>query len=93
MSGKNRKLFKYDEDDILEILTEYLAEANGFDTFQSTAILLGEPGKDLRLITIISDLEDDDIISLNLEKIDVEMDFNGSHSDLYKCITKEADKK
>ncbi|MGG3927112.1 hypothetical protein ABET51_14060 [Metabacillus fastidiosus] len=93
MSGKNRKLFKYDEDDILEILTEYLAEANGFDTFQSTAILLGESGKDLRLITIISDLEDDDIRSLNLEKIDVEMDFNGSHSDLYKCITKETDKK
>ncbi|MGO4185806.1 hypothetical protein AB4Z17_32230 [Paenibacillus sp. TAF43_2] len=80
MSQKNkRKTFKFNEDDILEILTEYLAEENGFETFQSRAILLGRPGKDLRLISVIVDLEDDDISKLDLEDIDNKIEFNGSH--------------
>jgi hypothetical protein len=84
MKGKSqkRKIFKYNQDDILEILTEYLAEENGFDTFQSKAILMGSPGKDLRLIAVIGDLDDDDISNLDLEELDKEIDFNGSHSNL-----------
>lgn len=77
-----RKILKYNEDDILEILTEYLATENGFDTFQSKSIILGTPGKDLRLVTVISDEDDDEISKLNLEEIDKESDFNGTHSDL-----------
>ncbi|MGO4548924.1 hypothetical protein AB4Z29_29460 [Paenibacillus sp. 2TAB23] len=77
--NNKRKTFKFNEDDILEILTEYLAEENGFETFQSRAILLGTPGKDLRLISVIVDLENDDISKLDLEDIDNKIKFNGSH--------------
>lgn len=77
-----RKIFKYNEDDILEILSEYLATENGFDTFQSKSIILGTPGKDLRLVSVISDVDDDDITKLNLEEIDKESVYNGTHSDL-----------
>lgn len=77
-----RKIFKYNEDDIIEILSEYLGDKTEFDTYQSKAMLLGTPGKDLRLIAVIGDLDDDDIAKLNLEDIDNEMDYNGTHSDL-----------
>ncbi|MDX1699359.1 MAG: hypothetical protein R3250_02015 [Melioribacteraceae bacterium] len=74
-----REVFKFNEDDILEILSEYLAEEYGFDTFQSTAIIKGEPTKDLRLIAVIGELEDDDIAKIDLDYIDKKMDYNGSH--------------
>jgi len=77
--SEKRKIFKYNEDDILEILSEYLAGENGFNTFQSRTLLLGTPGKDLRLIAVVGELEDDDITNLDLEDIDKEMDYNGSH--------------
>ncbi|MCK1998918.1 hypothetical protein MPH47_17110 [Psychrobacillus psychrodurans] len=76
-----RKIFKYNEDDILEILSEYLATENGFDTFQSKSVILGTPGMNLRLVSVISDV-DDDITKLNLEEIDKESVYNGTHSDL-----------
>lgn len=84
MSNKvNRKVFKYNEDDILEILSEYLAEENGFDTFQSKAILKGTPNKDLRLIAVIGELEDNKIGKLDLDDIDKSIEFNGSHKESY----------
>ncbi|CAM5222315.1 hypothetical protein UACE39S_03404 [Ureibacillus acetophenoni] len=77
--NEKRKLFKYNEDGILEILSENLAVENGFNTFQSKTLLLGIPGKDLRLIAVVGELEDDDIMNLDLEDIDKQMDYNGSH--------------
>ncbi|MCL1698796.1 hypothetical protein [Lysinibacillus sp. Bpr_S20] len=77
-----RKIFKYNEDDILEVLSEYLGDETGFDTYQSTAMLLGTPGKDLRLIAVIANGNEGDMTKLNLEDIDKEIDFNGTHSDL-----------
>lgn len=72
-------LIKYNEDDILEILTEYLAEENHFGTFSSRALLLGTPNKDLRLIAVIGELDDESVDNADLEEIDSIMDFNGSH--------------
>jgi len=76
-----RKVFKLNEDDILEILSEHLAEESGFDTFQSQAILLGTPGNDLRLVAVVGDLEDDEISGIDLEEMDIELNYNGSHPD------------
>jgi hypothetical protein len=76
---KGTMLFKYNEDDILEILSEYLAEANGYGTFSSKAIIHGIPGIDLRLIAVIGDV-DDDLKEYSFEEIDKSMDFNGDHS-------------
>ena len=74
-----RKIFKFNEDDILEILSEYLAEESGFDTYQSKVVLIGEPNKDLRMIAIIGELDDDDIEKLDIDKIDIELEYNDSH--------------
>ena len=90
MDGNKRKgcandmrkqiVFKYNEDDLLEILTEHLAKENGFGEFCARAVIVGTPGKDLRMIAIIGDSEDDSIKSKNLEEIDKKMEYNGSHS-------------
>lgn len=83
MINKNeRKIFKFNQDDILEMLLERLAEDAEFDTYQSAGMLLGTPGEDLRLIAVIGDLDDKGISKLNLEEIEEAMDFNGSHADL-----------
>lgn len=83
MANKNeRKIFKFNQDDILEILLEHLGEETEFGTYQSSGMLIGTPGKDLRLIAIIGDLDDMGINHLNLEEIEKEMDYNGTHSDL-----------
>jgi hypothetical protein len=82
LAKKKQKIFKYNQDDILEILTEYLAEENGFNTFQSNAMSVGNVDEDLRLIAVIGDLEDDDISKLDLDEIDKSMDYNGFHSGL-----------
>lgn len=44
------------------------------------AILLGSLGKDLRLITVIGEFDDDDITDIDLLEIDKSIDYNGSHS-------------
>ncbi len=93
LAAKKHKVFKYNQDDILEILTDYLAEESGFDTFQSKAILLGSPDRDLRLITVIGELDDDSIADIDLEDIDNSMDYNGSHSDLDERFLYNADEK
>jgi hypothetical protein len=76
---KEKKIFKYNEDDILEIITEYLASENGFETFGTKAILLGTANKDLRVVVVISEFEDDSVNAMDLEQMDNEMNFNGSH--------------
>ncbi len=85
---KKIKKFKYNEDDILEILTEYLSEASGFDSFHTHAVLLGTPSQDLRLIAVVGESEDNSIEKINLEEIDREMDFNGTHKEGYYSDTK-----
>jgi hypothetical protein len=83
VSLKNeRKIFKFNQDDILEILLEHLGEENDFDMYQSSGMLLGTPGKDLRLIVVIGDIDDTGINKLNLEEIEKEVDYNGPHVDL-----------
>lgn len=74
------ELYKLNQDDILEILTEYLAQLNGLDTFSSKAIIIGTPNKDLRVITAVGELEEENLYSLDLEEVDRKIDFNGSHA-------------
>lgn len=75
-----RIILKYNEDDILEILTEFIAEQNGFGEFNARAVILGTPGKDLRMIAIIGELEDEGIKNENLDAIDKKTEYNGTHS-------------
>ena len=77
---KRKVKIKYNEDDILEILTEYLAKEYGFKVFNSKAKLLGSPGKDIRLVAVIGDLADNSVENVNLNEIDLKLKYNGSHS-------------
>lgn len=80
-SGKSRrKIFKLNEDDVLEILTEHLALENGFKTFASRGMLLGTLDKNFRAVVVIGDLDDDDVASLDLTSIDKDTKFNGTHT-------------
>lgn len=71
---------KYSEDDILEIVTEYMAEKHKFGEYHSKSMIFGIPGKDLRLVAIIGDLDDESIRNTNLEDVDLKIDYNGEHS-------------
>jgi hypothetical protein len=71
---------KLNEDDVLEILTEYLAKESGYGTFNARAILLGTPCVDLRAIVIIGELEDESIDLMDLDKMDREIKYTGTHS-------------
>ncbi|MCF6799655.1 hypothetical protein [Priestia megaterium] len=79
MMDNKRKYFKYNEQDILEILSEYLYTNPNSETISSKAILLGETAKDLRLVAVIGDGEDEELFETDLEEIDKKIDFNGSH--------------
>ncbi len=74
------KCFKYNQDDILEILTEYIAKEHGYGIFYSKAELKGSIGKDFRLLMAVGALDEDETVeNLDLEQLDKDMDFNGSH--------------
>lgn len=74
------KYFKYSQDDIIEILTEYIAKEHGYGTFYSKAELKGSVGKDLRLLMAVGTLDEDERVeNVDLEQLDKNMDFNGSH--------------
>lgn len=77
---KKKVTLKYNEDDILEILTEYLAKAFNFEEFNARAMIIGTPGNDLRMIAVIGDSNDNSIEDENLDMIDTKIDYNGSHS-------------
>jgi hypothetical protein len=72
------KYFKYNKEDILEILTEHLARENGFGTFSSKAELVFDDGC-ITFIAAIGELENDDVTRTDLAKLYHEMDYNGTH--------------
>ncbi|MGG3178083.1 hypothetical protein ABEQ41_07405 [Priestia megaterium] len=74
-----RKYFKYNEQDILKIMAEYLHANSNSESINSQAILLGETAKDLRLVAVVGDGEDEEIFETDLEEIDKKIDFNGSY--------------
>lgn len=73
-------ILKYNQDDILEIVTEYMAAKHGFEEFNGKAMLYGAAGRDLRVVAVIGDLEDESISSSDLNAIDEMSDYNGDHS-------------
>lgn len=83
---KKQILLKYDQDDILEIITEYMAEKYGFGEFYARAMLFGTPDKDLRLVAVVGDSEDGSVKKVDLDKVDKELDYNGDHANA-KYIT------
>ena len=74
---KDVQLFKLNEDDILEIVSEYVAKRTGIKEFSSKSIVLGNPSKDLRIIVAVSNKS---LSEINLLSVDKEIEYNGDHS-------------
>jgi len=72
------KYFKYNKDDILEILTETLAVESGFGTFSSKSNLVIDNGK-IFFVGVIGELENDEVDKIDLEKLYSEIEYNGTH--------------
>jgi hypothetical protein len=68
---------KLSEDDVLEIILEHYQEKMSSESF-ATASFLGNPGQNLRLVGVISDL-DGVGYKFDFEEIDKSIDFTGDH--------------
>jgi len=75
-----KKYFKYNKYDMLEIITEALAVQQGFGTFNSNSKLIVDDGE-IFFIGIIGELEDFEINSMDLNELYEKMEYNGTHSD------------
>lgn len=81
------QFYKMSEEDILDIVNDYISQKTNHKTAQSKSILLGTPNNDLRVIAAVTPCTDGELDNLDLEKIDKELDFNGEYSNLdSSCI-------
>lgn len=84
MSNSNKstpiKIKKLNQDDILEILIEHFWNGECKELLNARAIILGSSNKDLRAICLFGDENDTEISGLDLERLDIENEFNGDHS-------------
>ena len=77
--NKKIKYIKLESDDILEIVLEYYQEQ--FDHSEcARGIILGTPDKDLRLIAVFGDIDNENIDNIDLEEVDKNMDYTGDHA-------------
>lgn len=75
-----RQYFKLSEDDVLGIVSDYLSTQVDFDTFNSKISFIDNEEQQYRMIAVYGELEDDEIDTVDFEKLDKELDFNGERS-------------
>ena len=73
------RYFKYNKDDILEIVTEALAQENGLGTFNARADLVIDNGE-IFFVGAIGELENSEVDTVDLKKLFSEMAYNGTHA-------------
>lgn len=71
---KSKLVIKMDQDDLLRIAMNAVAEKYNLGTFSSSSMLLGEPGNNLRAIFTFDELEAES--NNNFELLDKETPFN-----------------
>jgi hypothetical protein len=76
------QFYKLNEEDILDIINDYLSQKSNYKTLQSKLLLLGTPNKDLRVLAAITPCMNEQIDNLDLAEIDENIDYNGEHSSL-----------
>lgn len=83
MRDRNRKkivIKKINEDDILEIILEHFQDDELKEGVITKGVILGVPGKDLRFVGAFGDETSEEIYKYDLENIDKNQGFNGSHA-------------
>lgn len=76
MKKKSQAYFKLSADDVLSIVNDYLAEKISWGTYNSKLSFILDDDKDIRVIAAYGDINDQGIDTINLEKLDKEIDFN-----------------
>ena len=71
-----RKFFKFNEQDILEIVTWYIADKNISEKFLSRCELVIDNG-DVFYVGVFGDTEDEEIKNIDLRKTYDEIEYNG----------------
>ena len=62
---------KLNQDQILEVITEYYAEQLEYETFSSKIELFGLPGQDLRAVVVFGSLDElDEVNEVNMEDVE-----------------------
>ena len=72
------RYFKLNQDDIMEIVSEHIAARCQKRCFQTQSLLLGEPGKDLRMLIAVGK-NNDHLDFDTFYELDKTMPFNGDH--------------
>lgn len=73
-----RSYFKLNIDDVMEIVSEHLAVSDGFECFSSNTKIVEDDGEWYMLIAI-GELEDMGIDNLDMDKLNKNIEYNGSH--------------
>lgn len=76
-----RKYFKLNLDDVTEIVSEYAAEKAGFKTFITRSFVYDEDG--WYMLIAVGDLEDTELLSIDMEELKKNVEYNGTHGDGY----------
>lgn len=76
------QFYKLSEEDILDIINDYLSQKSNYKTLQSKLLVLGTPNKDLRVLAAITPRTEGELDNLDLVKIDEELEYNGEKSSL-----------
>lgn len=79
-----RKQFKLNKDDILEIVIEALAQDYRFETFSARADLIVEDGE-VYFVGVIGEEDDHDVFEVNLDALYTEIEYNGTHEHTKSC--------
>ncbi len=83
-----RKFFKLNIDDVMEIVSEYLATSEGFECFSTNTKIVEENGK-WYMVIAIGNLEDKGIDYINMEELSQKIEYNGNHGEDYWKSDKE----
>ena len=74
----NRTYYKLNIDDVIEIVSDYLAENSGYKTF-ATNTRIFEDEENWNMVIAIGEAEDLEIHNINMEEINKSISYNGIH--------------
>lgn len=73
-----RTYYKLNEEDVMEIVSEYLAEQAGYKTFGTNTRIFSD-GESWNMVIAIGEADDMGIHRIDMEKLNSELEYNGTH--------------
>ena len=73
-----RTYFKLNIDDVMEIVSEHLAEKSGYKTFGTNTRIFSDE-KNWNMIIVIGEVDDLEIHKINMNELNEKLEYNGTH--------------